>query len=309
MQNRVNAFKVGIAIVAAVAIFFFGVRYFQNIPINRGTYELRVEFNEVDGLVTGNPVQVNGVRVGSVTNVSINPETRRVQVHLRIDNKISVPEDSDAELAGFSSLGVVRVAIDLGRSDVMLKDGEYIRADEESLLSSVPAIAENYMGKIDSVLIGLTGNLSHLDSQLGEPRSDLRQTLSSLNGLTTSLDAVIRTEKQRLSAILANLESTLSNTDALTAGTRDSLSQTMAALNQTLHRADQTLIGLQAASSNLTIMLTKINSGEGSLGLMVNNPSLYHNMDSTLVNLNRLLVDFRENPKRYLRNLKPIDIF
>jgi phospholipid/cholesterol/gamma-HCH transport system substrate-binding protein len=133
--------------------------------------------------------------------------------------------------------------------------------------------------------------------------------LASLNTLTGSLDQVVRTERVRLTSILTNLDSTISSAHSLTITGRDSLAQTMHAVQNTLSETDKTLMGLQDLTGNLNSLLVKIDSGEGTLGLLANNPSLYQNMDSTFASLNRLLTDFQKDPKRYLRHIKPVDIF
>ena len=93
-----NELKVGVTIVVATITFVLGVRYFEDLPLFRGTYELVSEFDNAVGLIAGNVVRIKGVSVGSVDAVYIDPETGRVRIEFHVDDKIPVPEGSDFRL-------------------------------------------------------------------------------------------------------------------------------------------------------------------------------------------------------------------
>ena len=76
-----------------------------------------------------------------------------------------------------------------------------------------------------------------------------------------------------------------------------------------LNRLDRTLASLESTTAGINTIIGKIEKGEGTLGLLINDPSLYHQLDSTLATLNRILLDFQQNPKRYLKDLKIVDVF
>ena len=105
------------------------------------------------------------------------------------------------------------------------------------------------------------------------------------------------------------MEATTGNLDTLTATAGDSLNYTLSQLNGMLARLDTSLVELEGTTTTLNSILNKIDQGEGTLGLMVNDPGLYHRLDSTVYNLNELLVDFQEHPVRYMRALRLFDVF
>ncbi|MEM6336766.1 MAG: hypothetical protein AAF752_09365, partial [Bacteroidota bacterium] len=135
------------------------------------------------------------------------------------------------------------------------------------------------------------------------------RTVNSINGLTTALNQTVVSERDRLAAVLTRLDQTLASVDRLAATSNDSLAVTLSNLNSTLARTDETLAGLQTATTNLNGLLVRVNSGDGTLGLLARDPALYHSLDSAATNLNALLFDLQNDPKRYLGQLKLVDIF
>ena len=308
MDNKKNAFKVGVAIVVALLVIIFGIRYFEDIPLG-GSYEIVSEFDRIDGLIPGNPVLIRGVRVGSVKSVELNQETQRVQVRMRLDKGITVPTDSYAEITGFSALGGVKMHIEPGQAPAILQPEDAIESREVNLLSSASKIAEPYVEQIDTILANLDATLQAMQFQLNAPNSDTRQMLTSMNTLTATLNETIRAERQTLSGVLLRLDTTLVSFNQFASTGTDSLAQTMHEMNLTLAQTRTTLEGLAGVSTNLNSLLAKIDAGEGTLGLMANDPALYHKLDSTATQLTRFLTDFQNNPKRYLGQLKLVDLF
>jgi phospholipid/cholesterol/gamma-HCH transport system substrate-binding protein len=97
--------------------------------------------------------------------------------------------------------------------------------------------------------------------------------------------------------------------DTLLATNGDSLSVTVERLNMALASLDSTLAGVDEATSGLSLLLAKLNSNEGTMGRLINDPALYNRTDSLLISLNELLVDFRANPGRYLKEMRIVDLF
>lgn len=306
-----NEIKVGAAIVIATVIFVLGLRYFQNLPLFAGTYELIAEFEEADGLISGNGVRISGVTVGSVDEVYIDPGTLRVRVRFHVDEEIPVTEGSTAQITGLDALGVVRMELKLG-----LPDGP--RIPKGGMVESLPAsdvfgaIAEKAPGivdQLDRVLVNLNSVLGEADALISEPDSDLRQTLVSVQRTAGTLDDLLAEERSRIGRILGNVESFSEGMDRVVGENGDSMAVLIRDLRGTLARLDASLETLDGVAASATELLGKINDGEGTLGLFVNDPSVYRKMDSVLTNLDALLTDLQRDPARYLKELRLIEIF
>ena len=305
-----NELKVGLAIVVSAVIFFIGVRYFQDIPLFSGSYELYTEFEEASGLAPGNAVSINGVRVGGIEAITLVPETKQVRVQLHINDGVTIPEGSYAVPTGISALGDVTLSIRLGDlENAPVAEGAFIPGRSSGGLSGLIEEAPQLVGRVDSMLSTAGATLGEARTLLDDPDSDLRQTLVAFRNTAASLNRLVASERARIGEVLDDVEDISGDLSAFTGESADTLSAAAANLNAALIRLDRNLVALEAVTAGLDAIVEKINRGEGTLGLMVNDASLYRRLDSAATNLNRLISDFEENPGRYLSEVQLVDIF
>lgn len=306
-----NELKVGAAIVIAVFVAFAGIRFFQDVPLFGSSYTLYAEFDNANGLVSGNPVRMKGVKVGSVERVRLNPETQKVRVKMKLERGPQIPKGSQATVAGISALGGVHVSILPGpKENPQLASGTTLAAPESSsaisqLKSRAPALA----GKADSVLTGANVTIASLNRLLQSPNSDLRRTLRSLREMSGDLSDITGGEKKNLRRLIRNLEGISSDLKAFTGENSDSLDLAVRRLNSALDRLNKSLASFQNTSAKLDQIATKLNQGEGTAGRLINDPSLYMKLDSAAARTNRLLLDFQEDPSRYLEDMTLVKVF
>lgn len=306
-----NELKVGLGLIAAALIFFLGTRYFEDIPFFGGQYELETAFGDVGGLLQGNAVLINGVKVGSVEAIRLDVAENRVRVRFSVNSDVRIPQGSTTAIEGLAALGNVNLGVNLGPSgNPPLEPGAFVPSDEaggalDAMLDRAPGL----VGRVDTLLLNAGGAFTEVNALLADPSSDLRLTLAALRNATTSLDRLVRAEQARLGRVLTNLEATTGDLRAFTADNRDSLALAVQNLNQVLRRVDRDLAAIEGTAASLDTLLAKVNDGDGSIARALNDSTLYLRLDSTMRNLNQLLNDFQQNPKRYLRELKLIDIF
>lgn len=313
-----NELKVGIAIVLTAVVLFFGIRFLAGLSVFGSGYELVAVFEDTEGLTSGNPVQVSGVQIGTVKSVELLPGAAAAEVIFSITSGTILPRGTVARIGGFSALGDVRISLNPGPADAPpLENGDTIPTKASADLAGlVQNNAERIFGNVDTLLIGAAGTFSNVDVLLADPNSDLRATLAELRGAAAAANQLLASQRAQLTATLASLRRTSENVGALTAnvGTfadenTDSLAVTIARLNRVLGTVDQSLADFNSTSTQLDEVLAKLNSGEGTLGLMLNDPTLYNNLNTAATNLNQLVADFQADPKRYLKDLKLVDVF
>lgn len=115
------------AVVIAVAGFFLTYAYTSTGNRGLGGYALVAKFDKVDGLSIGGDVRMSGIKVGTVTGQSLDPESYRAVVNFTVDSNIKIPDDSAAKIASLGLLGGNYLALEPGGSDNMLKAGEEMR--------------------------------------------------------------------------------------------------------------------------------------------------------------------------------------
>lgn len=306
-----NELKVGLTIIIATTVFILGIRYFEDLPLFKTTYDLSAEFDNAGGLIPGNLVRVNGVTVGGVNDVQISRELGKVLVKFHVNRDISVTEGSYVFVSGIDALGAVRLDMILGSADApLIPEGGRVTVNTETgLLGGLSAKAPGMIDQFSHVLEGLDTVLSEAGTMLSEPGSDLRKTLRSVESSVSELESMLAAERGRVSSILLNVEEATGSINTLASTNGPAITQLIADLNKTITSLDGEIESLGKASRNLDLMLTKINEGQGTIGLLVNDPSMYHKMDSTLNSLNLLMTDFKANPGKYLGEMKLVDIF
>lgn len=305
-----NEFKVGASIVISLIIFILGTRFFDNIPLFRGTYDLYTRFENARGMVVGNAVRINGVNVGSVQEVSLDPATNLVNIRMRLDADIQVPQGSYAEITGIDALSAVQLTIYPGPpGNPPIEHGGSVPSQPASdFIANLTDRAPVLVDRIDSVLVGLNATLGDTRGMV-EPRGDLRLMLASLRASAASLETLVSTERSRISRVMANVDTLTAVLSDVAGETNDSLAISLGHVNQLLTRMDRNVGRLEFTLARLDSIVVRIDRGEGTLGLMINDPSLYRNLDSTAASMNALLVDLKKNPVRYLRALRIVEVF
>lgn len=306
-----NELKVGAALILSAIIFFVGFRFFQDLPLFQGSYVLKATFEEASGLGEGNPVEMKGVSIGTVSSMRLDQSDQMVRVEMRIDNDIRVPEGSTVRVTGFSGVTGVRLVINPGPSDnPPLTAGATLSPPPqgtvlERLSDQAPALAS----KADSVLGSTNTTMRALSDQVNNPDSDFRSTLQALRQAMQDVESITEAEKETVRQLLGNLEAVSGDLREFTGTRGDSLSLAVDRLNRSLTRLDRSLASFERSTATLDTLTTKINNGDGTMGRLINDPSLYNRVDSAAAHTNRLLLDFQEDPGRYLEDMTLVKVF
>lgn len=306
-----NEVKVGLSLVVAALVFYFGMRYMQDIPLFQGSYVLETSFADASGLTPGNPVRVNGVNVGSVESVTLDPQARRARVRFRMDNSVDIPEGSTASISGVSALGGVRLSISLGAPDnERIPPGGFVPSPpEEDILAQLSDQAPVLAARTDSLLRSANQTLEEAQTLFASPNSSVQATLTSVRSSADALTQLLRGEREQLGEVIANTEALTNELNTLVRENSDSLGATVQSMNRVLAQTERNLVVLERTSTNLDMLIRKINQGQGTLGRLINDPSLYVRLDSAATRFNDILDDFQQSPGRYLKDMTLVRVF
>lgn len=295
-----NEVKVGIAVVITLAGFIWGLNYLKGTDLFATTNKYFVVYNNVNGIVKSNPVIMNGYKIGQVDKIEYTKDkSGKLVVTLKIDDNIFVPKSSNAVIVSSDLLGSKAIELEFGNDGVPAKNGDTLVGDVESGLTEQIKPLKNKAEGLVTSLDSLSFALSQLLND--NSRNSLNKTFANLEKISSGLDQLINADNSRLRSFIANadgvagnlnknsnnINSILSNVNSLS----DSLSRLQ--LNATIERLNKTV-------TELSDVLAKIESGQGSLGKLVNNDSLYVNLNNASANLDKLLIDLKANPGRYV---------
>lgn len=291
--------RIGLLGVTSLVMLYFGVRFLRGTDFMKRENKFLVIYDEVGGLVEGNPVMVNGLTVGKVDDLRLDPQTQtKILVTLDVNKDIPVGDGTVAQLAASGLLGGKQINLLLGANKKVYEGGETLPSETETdMMANVQSQIKPLLGKADSLeaaLMALISDLRITAKQVNKTLATVDETTVQVNGMLKSNDANI----QRISGNTADLTQSLKDTEIKVKSliiklntTADSLNK--AQLPKTIKTAEKTL-----ASLNTT--LTAINQGQGTMGKLAKNDSLYRNLNASSEALTKLLNDFRERPKRYV---------
>jgi len=304
-------FKIGLTFVVTLAAFYWGVNFLKGVDIFSATRKIYAIYPKVDGLMRTNPVTINGLNVGKVSKISFTNDTSRfLVVELSLSHDVPIPKNSVAQIYSSDLLGSKAVEIKLGNSKEFVKKGDTLRSGSKASLEDevtrqvlpLKVKAESLMGSFDTLLTVLNKVMNEgTKDNLIKSFASIRNTLNHLEATTSTLDTIVTNQKGRMSEIITNVES-------ITKNIRNNNKQISSAINNVSKMTDtlaaanlsKTIVTTQRALENFEQITEKINKGKGSLGLLVNNDSLYYQLEGSSKNLNLFLQDLKAHPKKYV---------
>ncbi len=299
-----NSIKVAVTVLGAILIAFVGYRFMKDIPIFSPGKVIQATFSESKGLAPGRSVSFRGVQIGTIRSISLLP-TDSVLIEMNIDKNIEITEGSKALIRSADLLGTMIIEIQKGESSDVLPNNARIKGEiEGDTFGELAEMGKTIGGKAEVTVETMNSILGKVDSMMNaQMQRDLQAIASNLEKSTRLLNTMLVQNQGTLSAVLLNMEQISSTIDSMTTENRAGVSRIVANLDTTTASMDELTRELSKTSAELATLLERINSGEGTLGMMATDPSLYKNLDSLTYNLATLIKNLDENPRRYLKRL------
>jgi phospholipid/cholesterol/gamma-HCH transport system substrate-binding protein len=282
-----------------------GYSFLSGNDVFSGSNKFYAIYKSVDGLSVSKPVLVNGFPIGRVSKMQLLNNGHTV-VEFKVDKKYNVPANTLAKLVSTDLLGGKAIVFELGTSKELADDKDTLRADiQGSLAESLQPIqtkAENLITKLDSSLASINKILNpNFQKNVDRSFTSIANSLQTLEGTTKKIDNLVASQTGHINGILSNAEDVSSNLKTTTAGF-NGVTANLQKFSGDLASSNikQTLDNANKAVSDLQQTMSKINSSNGSLGLLLHDDSLYRNLESASKNLNLLFLDLKANPKRYV---------
>lgn len=303
--------KLAITAIAAVIILIWGINFLKAKALFDKNNVFYGIYDRVDGLKVSSSVIYRGYSVGQVNSIQfVGERFDKVLVQFSVGKNLEIPVNTIAAIQSADLMGSKAINLLPGDSSEYAESGDTLQSrmslglmeQLNKQLEPLKHRAENVLVSLDSVLFALQEIFN--ESTGGNVRTSLKsvsRTLDNIEQASGTLNELLNKESQKIDFILSDIQSVTSNlknnneqiskgmnnvvtlTDSLKAA---NLAETVRSLNAVLLQADS--------------VMQKINTGQGTLGSMVNDAQLYDNLARVSTNLNKLLVEFRQNPKRFV---------
>ena len=291
-----NEVKTGILVILGIALFVFGFSYLKSNDIFVSDRTFYAVYSDVEGVVNGTPVTVNGLPVGSIQNISFY-KRNQLLVKFRVENDIQFSVNSLAQIYETGLIGGKALAI------IPANDKATNAISNDTLQSSIaPGLTDLVNKKITNLQLKIESMVMSADSVLfkinrvfdDSTRNNLRKSVSSFNTTISDLSETSSMIKSIIQLNKNNVDLTLSNFSQIS----KDLSDVSSSLND--GNLDITLSNFKNSSDNLSKILIDINQGDGTLSKLIKYDSLFNNLNDASKSIDLLLEDIRLNTNRYI---------
>jgi phospholipid/cholesterol/gamma-HCH transport system substrate-binding protein len=289
-------FIIGGCVLAALAILFFGIDFLKGINVFKASNYYYVSYENVEGLAVSANVNVNGFKVGQVRDISYEYDNPgHVLVELALDGEFKVPEGSKAVLV-CDMLGTASINLDLTTNSKNYEVGTKIPGETaKGLMSSV---SDELMPAVGAIFPKIDSLLTNINALIADPA--LATSVHRLDAITNNLELTTIQLNHTVAALPAVAKDVKSITGNFVT-TSDNLAQFSTQVKDM--PIDSIMNQLQLATTNLRKLSEELNNPNSTLCLLMNDPKLYNNLNSTVSSLDSLFVDIKSHPKRYI-NIK-----
>ena len=288
--------KTALLVIVAIILLVFGYSFLKGNNLLESHRTFYAVYDNVEGLAKSSKVTINGLQVGTVTDIKFLNEKGKLLVSMTVQNDFAFSENSIAQVYGGGIIGGKSMAIIPKYGGELAKSGDTLQGEiDEGLLELVnnrltplQKKLENTVTSADSLLTGFNQVLDKdTRENLKGSIKQLNETMTSFKGVAASMDNLLAENSNKLDRTFTNLDKTSENFSKFS----DTLAQVN--MNKLVKDFEHVIADFQQISTDL-------NNGKGTAGKLLNDESVYNNLDNATRQLEELLQDIKLNPKRYV---------
>ncbi len=296
-MNLSKEIKAAIFVLTTIILFIFGFNYLKGSSLLDKQKTLYAVYDEVDGLLVGANVMINGLSIGNVTDLDFLPNSTKIVVTLKVKDKINFSSNSSATIYETGVLGGLAIAIEpIFQKGLVVKSGDTLNSNiRPGLTELINRQIEPLQRKLESTLTSVDSIFSGASYVLNkETQNDIKESIniltsavSAINNSSLIIERTLTEKNTQINNSIDNIESISSNLSVVSKELNDF------GLTSVLSNLEKSLEGINTIVDNL-------NSENSSLGKLISKDDVYENLNLSIENLNLLISDIKTNPKKYI---------
>jgi phospholipid/cholesterol/gamma-HCH transport system substrate-binding protein len=294
MTGKTIELRVGLVVALAIAILVVGIIWVKGIRFNQTKYRYSVIFPNVGALKVGDPVSVSGVEKGKIKKIQLYKGDVLVTLDLAAD--VALKKDAKFTVKNIGLMGERFVDVQTGYSDTLLDLSQPVKGYYDT---GIPEV----MGRVGEMIDQLSRLVTNLEGVLGTKwsRESMIETIKNLREISHDLNTLLDRNKGKFDQTMDDLSYSSAELKKIIDENKEKLQTTVDGFEQASVKLDNITTTLDTISISLKKLSYKIERGEGTLGQLVNDTTLYEQIKKTTQHVDDLILDIKKNPKKYLK--------
>ena len=293
--------RTGIIAIFTIVVLIYGINYLKGLNILDKNRIFHAKYDNIDGLLKGSVISLNGFNVGIVSNISLQSDNSLL-VSVKINEDFDVPANSILKISNQDLMGTKGISIILGNSDLLAKNNDTLIAEIENSLQDevnkqilpLKNKAEGLISSVDSLMVIFTSVLNtDARKNLASSFKNLDETFILMSESMKELNKLVVTNEKNISNSIKNFESITGNISDNNESIENILKK-MSSISDSVSSKD-----IGDIIKNLNNITNKISAGQGNLGLLNSDDQLYRNIEKTTNDISILVEEIKKDPKKY----------
>ena len=293
--------RTGIIAIFTIVVLIYGINYLKGLNILDKNRIFHAKYDNIDGLLKGSVISLNGFNVGIVSNISLQSDNSLL-VSVKINEDFDVPANSILKISNQDLMGTKGISVILGNSDLLAKNNDTLIAEIENSLQDevnkqilpLKNKAEGLISSVDSLMVIFTSVLNtDARKNLASSFKNLDETFVLMSESMKELNKLVVTNEKNISNSIKNFESITGNISDNNESIENILKK-MSSISDSVSSKD-----IGDTIKNLNNITNKISVGQGNLGLLNSDDQLYRNIEKTTNDISILVEEIKKDPKKY----------
>ena len=293
--------RTGIIAIFTIVVLIYGINYLKGLNILDKNRIFHAKYDNIDGLLKGSVISLNGFNVGIVSNISLQSDNSLL-VSVKINEDFDVPTNSILKISNQDLMGTKGISFILGNSDLLAKNNDTLIAEIENSLQDevnkqilpLKNKAEGLISSVDSLMVIFTSVLNtDARKNLASSFKNLDETFILMSESMKELNKLVVTNEKNISNSIKNFESITGNISDNNESIENILKK-MSSISDSVSSKD-----IGEIIKNLNNITNKISAGQGNLGLLNSDDQLYRNIEKTTNDISILVEEIKKDPKKY----------